>query len=192
MAVNETHAEATAEKYSVVGNNELMDDIVAEIGEKSDFCHNNISTKTREDWERMHEWLLNLRSRIEGFALRRAIELSKQFVPGNASKLREAVEFADRELRMATENDRHGDDLVYLVGCMREVAATCRAALAQPRRNCDVGTAEEQAERYGRYCDKFTRHGLHCEACPCCGKIPFGKCEFAWAQMPYEESEVKE
>ena len=54
------------------------------------------------------------------------------------------------------------------------------------KRNCDVGTAEEQAERYGRYCDKFTRDGMHCEACPCCGKIPFGKCEFAWAQMPYE------
>ena len=61
------------------------------------------------------------------------------------------------------------------------------AEIGRPRRNCDVGTAEEQAERYGRYCDQFTRDGLHCENCPCCGKIPFGKCEFAWAQMPYEK-----
>ena len=60
------------------------------------------------------------------------------------------------------------------------------AALFAPPRNCDVGTAEEQAERYGRYCDTFTSDGMHCENCPCCGKIPFGKCEFAWAQMPYE------
>lgn len=76
--------------------------------------------------------------------------------------------------------------------CAR-LSARIDAALAAPPRNCDVGTAEEQAERYGRYCDKFTRDGMHCETCPCCGKIPFGKCEFAWAQMPYEanESEVQ-
>lgn len=61
--------------------------------------------------------------------------------------------------------------------------------LAAPPRNCDVGTAEEQAERYGRYCDKFTRDRMHCENCPCCGKISFGKCEFAWEQMPYEGQE---
>ena len=63
------------------------------------------------------------------------------------------------------------------------------AEIGKPLRNCDVGTAEEQAERYGRYCDKFTSDGMHCETCPCCGKIPFGKCEFAWAQMPYEAEE---
>ena len=59
--------------------------------------------------------------------------------------------------------------------------------LAIPLRQCDVGTAEEQAERYGRYCDKFAGDGMHCESCPCCGIIPFGKCEFAWAQTPYAE-----
>ena len=66
------------------------------------------------------------------------------------------------------------------------VAAAMRAYKGEPR-NCDVGTAEEQAERYGRYCDKFTNDSMQCETCPCCGKIPFGKCEFAWAQMSYEE-----
>lgn len=65
------------------------------------------------------------------------------------------------------------------------------ALSANPIRNCDVGTAEEQAERYGRYCDKFTSDGMHCENCPCCGKIPFGKCEFVWSQMPYEEGGAK-
>lgn len=58
--------------------------------------------------------------------------------------------------------------------------------LHRPRRNCDVGTAKEQAERYSRYCDQFIRGGLHCERCPCCGKVPLGRCEFAWMQMPYE------
>lgn len=65
------------------------------------------------------------------------------------------------------------------------------AALAAPPRNCDVGTANDQAERYSRYCDKFTLGGMHCETCPCCGKIQFGKCEFAWAQMPYKEGGAK-
>lgn len=72
-------------------------------------------------------------------------------------------------------------------GAPCEKMQKAKAALAAPPRNCDVGTAEEQAERYGRYCDKFTRDGMHCETCPCCGKIPFGKCEFAWGQIPYEE-----
>ena len=71
------------------------------------------------------------------------------------------------------------------------IASKAKHALKQPPRNCDVGTAEEQAERYGRYCDKFTSDGMHCETCPCCGKIPLGKCEFAWAQMPYEEGGAK-
>ena len=66
-----------------------------------------------------------------------------------------------------------------------------KAARSMPKRNCDVGTAEEQAERFGRYCDKFTQDGLHCETCPCCVKITFGRCEFAWLQMPYEEGGAK-
>lgn len=61
--------------------------------------------------------------------------------------------------------------------------------LITPPRNCDVGTPQEQAERYGRYCDQFTSNGMHCETCPCCGKIPFGRCEFAWAQLPYNGGE---
>lgn len=67
-----------------------------------------------------------------------------------------------------------------------------KAALALPRRQCDVGTAEEQARRYAQHCDTYLRDdgSKPCTGCSCCGKVPFGKCEFAWAQMPYE-SEAK-
>lgn len=58
--------------------------------------------------------------------------------PSNAAAMREALEFADSHLRAATEDDRYGDDLVYLVGCMLVVAGVCRDALAAPPRNCDV------------------------------------------------------
>jgi len=73
---------------------------------------------------------------------------------------------------------------------MRNIIAD---ALSAPARNCDVGTAEEQAKRYANHCDAYLREdgGKPCTGCPCCGKIPFGKCEFAWAQMPYKEGDEK-
>lgn len=95
---------------------------------------------------------------------------------GNAAAMREALEKIDR---IVWDKRRHTKEET-------EAHRLATEALTTPPRNCDVGTVEEQAERYGRYCDKFTRDGMHCETCPCCGKIPFGKCEFAWSQLPYE------
>ena len=69
-------------------------------------------------------------------------------------------------------------------GCTRPFASfmpTVRKALALPRRQCDVGTAEDQAERFAKYCDRFHR----CKGCPCCGKMKYNRCEFIWAQTPY-------
>lgn len=60
--------------------------------------------------------------------------------------------------------------------CVRDMRNIIAHALAAPARNCDVGTAEEQAERYGRYRDQFVYGGLNCERCPC-----------FWAQLPDEE-----
>ena len=60
------------------------------------------------------------------------------------------------------------------------------AALAKPPRNCDVGTAEEQAKRLHRFCIS-----QDCATCPCnLGKAD-GRCEFAWMQRPYKEGEAK-
>ena len=52
------------------------------------------------------------------------------------------------------------------------------AEIGKPLRNCDVGTAEEQAERWQDYCDDVTRGD--CPPTSCRG------CPFYWAQMPYE------
>jgi len=62
-------------------------------------------------------------------------------------------------------------------------------ALSAPPRQCDVGTAEEQAERMDMFC-KSHKHGfdgLKCYACENCKFISVDRCELAWAQMPYEE-----
>ena len=71
------------------------------------------------------------------------------------------------------------------------VARAMRAYEGKPR-NCDVGTAEEQAERFEKHCQSFlNREGIKaCVGCPCCGVVMYGKCELAWEQMPYE-SEVE-
>ena len=58
-------------------------------------------------------------------------------------------------------------------------------AHAAPKRNCDVGTADEQKKRFRKFCDSHS----HCAICK------FGElgteCGVAWSQMPYEKGEAK-
>lgn len=54
-----------------------------------------------------------------------------------SSKMRETLEYAVKQLCNATESNVYGDDVVYLVGCMRTVANKCKEALSAPLRNCD-------------------------------------------------------
>ena len=70
----------------------------------------------------------------------------------------------------------------------------CRDALSAPPRNCDVGTAQEQDERFHRFCVKH-----HTGSCAGCHN-PVGdytvangvrECALVWAQMPYEEGGAK-
>ena len=70
---------------------------------------------------------------------------------------------------------------------MWDLVEKVKAALALPRRNCDVGTAEEQAERMRRkFCAKQKRDGIiDCSLCPI--RHAYRRdCTLAWAQMPYE------
>lgn len=57
-------------------------------------------------------------------------------------------------------------------------------ALAEPLRNCDVGTAEEQEERFSEFC--LTRKCIECQLYK---TEEFFQCGVRWSQMPYE-SEV--
>lgn len=58
------------------------------------------------------------------------------------------------------------------------------ALSANPIRNCDVGTPEEQKERFEEFCDDEKGDRQHCRNCRLCNAQD---CELAWAQMPYEE-----
>ena len=61
--------------------------------------------------------------------------------------------------------------------------------LEAPKRNCDVGTAEEQAKRFKNYCkSKACKRNV----CHSCGyeELFHHECFPIWSQLPYE-SEVK-
>ena len=57
-------------------------------------------------------------------------------------------------------------------------------------RNCDVGTVEEQAERFHSFCESNKQCG-DVYSCERCQLNSIEDCELAWAQMPYEEGGAK-
>jgi len=81
-------------------------------------------------------------------------------------------------------DDEASDNALYLIKKFK-----LKEALFEPPRNCDVGTAEEQAERMRLYCNS---HGVDESGCFRCAKCPLltvKMCWLAWAQMPYEAQE---
>lgn len=60
-----------------------------------------------------------------------------------------------------------------------------------PPRNCDVGTAEEQLDRWGLFCQNKRPFCEHRHACHICGERYRMKCMMEWAQMPYTEGGAK-
>lgn len=102
----------------------------------------------------------------------------KSSVVGDAAKLREALEEIFNLTNSLDENC--GVDPVEI----RDIA---RAALAEPAKNCDVGTVEEMAKRMDAYCASYRERidgSWRCDNCPLCS---IHRCELSWAQMPYNE-----
>ena len=79
-------------------------------------------------------------------------------------------------------------------GCPRAVAEfmpAVRKALALPLRQCDVGTAKEQAERFKHFCaQNYSACDVDMECCRCPIEREKADCEFAWGQLPHKESEA--
>ena len=73
---------------------------------------------------------------------------------------------------------------------MAKALDKAKATLAAPPRNCDVGTAEEQAERFYSFCKKFQSgiQGMCSSQCPCKECSDMCHCQTKWSQMPYEEA----
>ena len=110
--------------------------------------------------------------------------VAREREPGNAAAIRAALELALDAL------------ISWLNGTIdrttnRETIKAIRAALTVPARQCDVGTAEEQAERFGKLCGKYYNEEETCnEECPLASHPiihGFPRCQAYWAQTPYEE-----
>ena len=121
----------------------------------------------------------------------------KSAAVGNASAMREALE---KIANMGEEIDYQlgsSDETVYAFRHERSLAyniSECaRTALSAPPRNCDVGTAEEQAERFHSFCEKFQSgiQGMCSTLCPCKDCCDKCHCLVKWSQMQYEEGGVK-
>ena len=129
-------------------------------------------------------------------------EMGKIEVNDNA-ELRELLSKAIKRLEHVTGCDMHRfhpdatscDGKISTGECRHkrtcELIFEARKALAKPQRNCDVGTAEEQAKRLDAFCDSHGHgfDGQKCYSCENCKLISIDRCELAWAQMPYD-SEV--
>lgn len=66
----------------------------------------------------------------------------------------------------------------------QEAIDKAEAALDEPLRNCEVGTAEEQFKRHSKWC--ATTRDFSCADTMC------RKCFADWSQMPYEKGETNE
>ena len=78
---------------------------------------------------------------------------------------------------------------------IRKAHEAVNAALSAPPRNCDVGTAEEQAERFYAFCGyhRFQSgiKGMCSSLCPCIRCHDMCNCITTWSQMPYDEGGAK-
>ena len=116
---------------------------------------------------------------------------------GNSAAMREALEKVKKSIDDMGASSLGGDPEILIASltqvCAR-LSARIDAALSAPPRNCDVGTAAEQFERYQNFCRRHD-YSCGCARCPANETRMRGtsNCDLAWAQMPYEanESEVK-
>lgn len=155
--------EATTEKSSAVVNT----DTVRGIAQKM------LNTSMQEiTAERINEWATRLAAACE-----QPVTDCNQL--GNTAAMREALNAIKDTLDEWRSNGEMMEHWQY-----SELFDIVNAALAEPLRNCDVGTAEEQSERYEKFCYAHRSREKGCGDCPLCDIVC---CGFAWLQMPYEE-----
>lgn len=163
-------AEPTCEKSSAVGN-------VAKLREAVEAALYDLESHGCD--EDTYEYLNERFGDEERDSL--PVKLHKQYKAalaappepiGNSAKMREAL----MSIRGIVSSYGHKFIRTHIL-------RLCNSALAEPLRNCDVGTAEEQAERFMHFCIHVNKSV--CMNCPLIGNTSL--CQLQWAQMPYEE-----
>lgn len=115
----------------------------------------------------------------------------------NQMKMREALVIAKKAIchhasanhtcdSLAWESDTANancGDILCAHRDLCEAKTAIQKALAEPPRQCDVGTPDEQERRFCVFC---LSQGEDCTKCQIHGE---GECRMVWAQMPYEAQE---
>lgn len=96
----------------------------------------------------------------------------------NVKAMRDALELCHHVIHCAIVADILRGDDAY------DALNKSKAALAEPPRNCDVGTAVEQKERYIKFKDYIDMLTIQ----PDYSRSLYHDSLY-WAQMPYEEGE---
>ena len=207
MADNETIADIIAEKRQQADEleassyrpHQFLRERIAELRQEADRLEAARKRDTKElrvEIERLKEERNysgvreRERLRANGFA----IVPKEQLERGDAAKLREALEelVANIEMRSSTFG------LNVMVDTKTFLDA--KAALAEPVKNYEVGTAEEQWKRFDEFCDAWQESApveICSDECPvikmknigCDGCQGRSGCYALWAQMPYVEKE---
>ena len=131
--------------------------------------------------------------RIEA-AHRREVATTKESLAvgnsGDCAKLREALVQVQKKINYLIGNLTVPNSLV---ANRMEINGIINAALAAPPRNCDVGTAEELAQRFYSFCTEHSSaiQGMCDCKCPCIDSGDKCHCLCKWMQMPYKEGGAK-
>ena len=81
------------------------------------------------------------------------------------------------------------DGLSTVYAACKPIYDIARAALSLPRKNCEVGTAREQAERMAGFCHAqyAKREKIESHICSACPLLDSADCVLEWGQMPDKE-----
>lgn len=178
MSANETIADIAAEIREAV---ECSSDGVIAI--KGRYLADRLDAAAKREREQ-HKRELDRAVLNKDFvdSIKFCAEMEKRYnvQSGNAAAMREAlVEIS----KIADNWEFHG---TTKAGALDRIYELAKAALAEPPRNCDVGSPAEQTQRFSDFC-----HGYgDCDDCPSslCFRGDY-YCSLAWAQMPYEAKE---
>ena len=163
--------EAATEKSSAVGNADIVREVAQEM------LNTSMQSITAE---RINGWATRLEEACE-----QPVTDCNQL--GNTAKMREALEKVRFYLPYFLQYVRLHD--AQSGGYYEKKLEVVNAALSAPPRNCDVGTAEEQEERFKTFCYIYP---LNCAGCPLKDSgITHNECAIFWTQMPYEEGGEK-
>ena len=102
----------------------------------------------------------------------------------SVQKMKEALETVYNLLMLRGNGNTH---CILTLDEFNNTVKMCRSALSEPLRNCDVGTPEEQQERFKDFCRREDGG-----TCLCCPAASFEDCVLGWAQLPYESEGTNE